>query len=126
MSRYLAIAAVAASALLTSACVSTVEQKENMLTAAGFQVKLADTQDKITALTALPPHKFQMKNQGGQLVYLYADPTICKCLYYGNQAAYQSYQQKAFDQRLADKKLMAATMMQDTQWNYWGAWGPWY
>ena len=126
MSKVRVSATVLATALLVAGCVSTVEQKENMLTAAGFQVKTADTSDKITALTALPPHKFQMKNQGGQVVYLYADPTICKCLYYGNQAAYASYQKMAFDQRIADQKLMAATMMQDTQWNYSGLWGPWY
>ncbi|WP_246504747.1 hypothetical protein [Microvirga antarctica] len=126
MTKFLSTAVVVTVALLASACVSTVEQKENMLIAAGFQVKVADTPDKIAALTALPPHKFQMKNQGGQVVYLYADPTICKCLYFGTASAFQAYQQMAFDQRLADQKLMTATMMQDTQWNYWGAWGPWY
>lgn len=111
--------------LFVSACVSTIENKENMLIAAGFRTRPVDTQDKADALRALPPHKFVMKTQdNNQVVYLYADPTICKCLYYGNQDAYQAYQQMAFQQRIADQKLIAATMMQDTQWNYWGAWGP--
>jgi hypothetical protein len=113
-------------ALLAAGCVSTIESKENLLAAAGFRVKPADTADKVAALTALPPHKFAMKNQGGKIVYLYADPTICKCLYYGDESAYQSYQQMAFQQRLANQQQMTAMTLQDASWNYWGAWGPWF
>jgi hypothetical protein len=126
MARILTAGAAIALALSLSACVTAVENKENMLAAAGFKVKPADTADKINGLKALPSHKFVMSNQNGQPVYLYADPTICRCLYFGDQAAYASYQQMAFDQRLADQRQMTAAMLQDASWNYWGAWGPWY
>jgi hypothetical protein len=126
MSRFVSTGLALALTLTASACVTAVENKENMLSAAGFKVKLADTPDKIDGLKALPPHKFVMSNQNGQPVYLYADPTICKCLYYGDQSAYASYQQMAFDQRLADQRQMTAAMLQDASWNYWGVWGPWY
>lgn len=125
MVKYRSAGLAVALALTTSACVTAVENKENMLAAAGFKVKLADTPDKIDGLKALPPHKFVTNNRDGQAVYLYADPTICKCLYYGDQAAYARYQQMAFEQRLADQRQMTAMMMQDAAWNYWGVWGPW-
>jgi hypothetical protein len=113
-------------ALVLSACMTSVQDKENMLSAAGFKVKLADTPQKLDGLKALPPHRFVTNNQNGQPVYLYADPTICGCLYHGDQTAYASYQRMAFDQRLADQRQMTAMMMQDASWNYWGVWGPWY
>ncbi|MBM6595696.1 hypothetical protein [Microvirga pudoricolor] len=126
MARILTAAALVALSLGVTGCVTAVENKENMLAAAGFKVKLADTADKINGLKALPPHKFVTNNQNGQPVYLYADPTICRCLYYGDQTAYAAYQQMAFDQRLADQRQMTAAMLQDASWNYWGVWGPWY
>lgn len=126
MSKVVTVGLALVLALSTSACVTVVENKENMLAAAGFKVKPADTSDKIDGLKALPPHKFVMSNQGGQPVYLYADPTICRCLYYGDQTAYASYQKMAFDQRLANQRQMTAAMLQDASWNYWGVWGPWY
>jgi hypothetical protein len=126
MSKVYSASLAMALALCMSACVTVVENKENMLAAAGFKVKAADTSDKIDGLKALPPHKFVMSNQNGQPVYLYADPTICRCLYYGDQTAYASYQKMAFDQRLANQRQMTASMLQDASWNYWGAWGPWY
>jgi hypothetical protein len=111
----------------TAACVTTaVEDKEDMLAAAGFKIKPADTPAKIASLTALPAHKFVMNTQSGQPSYLYADPTICKCLYYGDQTAYAAYQQMAAEQRVADRRLIQATMLQDTPWNDWAPWGPWY
>ncbi|MDJ1158484.1 hypothetical protein QNA08_09580 [Chelatococcus sp. SYSU_G07232] len=118
------LAAVTAASVLAG-CVSTVENRENMLAAAGFKVKVADTPDKVAALTALPPHKFAQRSQDGRITYLYADPTICKCLYYGDETAYQTYQQMAFQQRLADQRQMTAMMLRDASWNY-GVWGPFW
>ncbi|WP_245411041.1 hypothetical protein [Microvirga flavescens] len=129
MSKSALVGVALAAAFSLAACVTATENTVNMLAAAGFKVKTVDSQDKVNALKALPPHKFVMKTQGSQVIYLYADPTICQCIYYGDQNAYQAYQQMAFQQRIADKNLIAATMMQDTGWNYWGAWGPgpwWY
>ncbi|MBM6594480.1 hypothetical protein [Microvirga pudoricolor] len=127
MSKIVAAGVVVLLAAATAGCVTTaVEDKENMLAAAGFKVKLADTPAKIASLTGLPPHKFVQNTQGGQPSYLYADPTICKCLYYGDQTAYATYQQLAAEQRVADRRLIQATMLQDTPWNDWAPWGPWY
>jgi hypothetical protein len=126
MSKFLAVGAVLALALTTTACVTAAQNKDDMLAAAGFKIKAADTPTKIASLTGLPPHQFVASNQSGQPSYLYADPTICKCLYYGDAAAYANYQQMAAQQRVADQQLIRATMVQDTPWNDYGPWGPWY
>jgi hypothetical protein len=35
--------------------------------------------------------------------YGYADPTICSCLYVGNQTAYDQYRANVFDKKMADE-----------------------
>lgn len=107
-----------------TACADAVTQKDDMLAAAGFRIKLADTPERLALLKKLPPHKFTMRTTpNGSVSFLYADPTICKCLYYGDETAYATYRQMALAQQLADKRLMAAQMEQDASWN-WRAWGP--
>lgn len=122
------IASAVAASLALAGCVSTVENKENMLSAAGFKIKPADTPGKLAALKALPPHKFVRQTQGGNVVYLYADPSICQCLYYGDQTAYGNYRQMVFEQNIADEQQMTAMMNQQAAMNWdWGVWGPgWY
>jgi len=106
-------------------CADAVQQKDDMLAAAGFRIKPADTPERLALLKKLPPHKFTMRTTpNGSVSFLYADPTVCKCLYYGDETAYATYRQMALAQQLADKRLMAAQMEQDAAWN-WHAWGPW-
>ncbi len=104
-------------------------QTERLLAAAGFQMKLADTPDKLTRLEALPqrtlvPHK----RSDGKLFYLYADSTSCKCLYVGTEQAYQRYQKIALQQKIAEDNRMTAQMNQDAamDWGMWEPWGPWW
>ncbi|OYY10883.1 MAG: hypothetical protein B7X99_01105 [Rhizobiales bacterium 17-65-6] len=117
-----AIAFVTVLSLSAAGCVTAVQDKENMLAAAGFRVKIADTPDKVASLKKLPPHKFTVQNQGGQPVYLYADPTVCGCLYYGTQDNFASYQQMMFQQRLVNEQQMTAMMNQQMAFDY-GPWG---
>jgi hypothetical protein len=65
---------------------------DNLFTAAGFAVKYADTPDKHAILRRLPPDKLVVRKRGGKTYYLYADPTICRCVYVGTPRAYQAYQ----------------------------------
>ncbi len=110
-------------------CSGIVQDKENMLAAAGFAFKPADTPQKIAALHALPPHKFVRQTRNGQQVWIYADPTVCNCLYAGNEAAYDAYRHEVFEKHIADEQEMAASMNQDAAANIsmdWGVWGgPW-
>ncbi len=118
---------IAAAAL--TGCVNPVVQKEDLLAAAGFATKPADTPARQAALARMPPHKFTHQVRNGKTVYLYADPTICGCVYAGDDTAYSRYRQEVFQQRLADEQEMAANMNEEAQmqanldWGLWG--GPW-
>jgi hypothetical protein len=96
-------------------------QKEDLLAAAGFQVRVADTPQRIAALKILPPNKFVMRVRNGQLVYQYADPLVCKCVYFGTQQNWDTYRQEVFQQQLADEAQMNAIMNEEA-WD-WGPWG---
>ena len=98
-----------------------VSQKEDLLSAAGFQIRIADSPQRIVALKSLPPNKFVTRVKNGQLVYQYADPLVCRCIYFGTQQNWDAYRQEVFQQRLADEAQMTAIMNQES-WD-WGPWG---
>ena len=47
------------------------------------------------------------------MIYTYADPTICDCLYVGNQVAYDHYRQDVFVKHVADEQQMTAQIQPD-------------
>ena len=114
---------LAALCTAVSAC-SPVQNKEDMLAAAGFSLVPANTPQRQASLSALPPHKFVHQVRNNAVVFIYADPTICDCLYVGNQAAYDRYRQDVFAQNIANEQEMTAQINQMD----WGVWGPgwWY
>ena len=86
-----------------------VQNKEDMLAAAGFTLVPANTPQRQASLTSLPPHKFIHHGaRNNAVVFIYADPTICDCLYVGNQAAYDRYRQNVFAQNIANEQQMTA------------------
>ncbi len=119
------IPALLGAALLLSGCQTTagIQNKEDMLSAAGFILQPADTPARLAALKALPPNKFVRKVQGGTVVYVYGDPIVCKCVYFGSQQAYGAYRAMMFQQNMADEQRMTAFMMQDSTFDF-GPWGP--
>jgi len=103
-----------------SACAPPVQDKEDMLAAAGFTPVPANTPQRQASLASLPPHKFVHQTQGGKVVYTYADPTICDCLYVGDQAAYSRYRQNVFQKNLANEQQMNTVVSPDPDWSSWG------
>lgn len=131
MGRIVGDVVLAGVALGLAGCVNPVVQKEDLLAAAGFAFKPADTPEKVANLAKLPPHKFARQVRNGKVVFLYADPTVCDCLYAGDEAAYDRYKQEVFQQRIADEQRMAADEQEDAamqaqmDWGLWGGpWGP--
>jgi len=106
--------------IAVGACAPMVQNKENMLAAAGFTLLPASTPQRQASLASLPPHKFVHRTRNGKVVYIYADPTICDCLYVGDQAAYGRYRQNVFQKNLADERLMTAEMNENFDWGVWG------
>jgi hypothetical protein len=124
-------AVIAASILLggasLTACESQqqrVEDREDLLAAAGFIVRPANTPERQDMLHRLPPHTFVQRVNGDVVHYVYADPLVCGCLYVGTQQAYNQYKANQLQQHLADEQQMTAQTYSDASWN-WGAWGPW-
>jgi hypothetical protein len=96
-------------------------QKEDLLAAAGFQVRIADTPGRLAAMKRLPPNKFVTSELNGRPVYKYADPLVCRCVYFGTQENWAVYRREVFARQLADEAQMTAMMNQEA-WD-WGPWG---
>jgi hypothetical protein len=130
MSNFKSIPALLGLGLFVSACQATsgmIQDKEDMLSAAGFVAQPANTPARLAALKALPPHKFVQQVKGNTIVYVYGDPTVCKCVYFGTQQAYGTYRAMVFQQNIANEQQMTAFMAQQASFDF-GPWGPgfWY
>jgi len=94
---------------LAAACADTggaASRREDMLASAGFVPKKADTAARMASMKALPPYQFVTRNQNGRTTYLYADPTVCGCIYVGDQNAYNQYRrQMAARQTVTDDQV---------------------
>jgi hypothetical protein len=98
---------------------SEATDTEQLLAAAGFKMKLADTPERLAHLKNLTQLKVVPHDRNGKMYYVYADAADCQCLYAGNQEAYQRYENLAVKQNIAQMNE-AASM----DWGMWGPWGP--
>jgi hypothetical protein len=96
---------------------------EQQLAAAGFQVWYADSPQKLANLEALTQRQLVAHPYDGGIRYVYADADGCKCVYAGNQLAYDEYQKMAAGDKVAGPGVMAAEMNKDAAMD-WGVWGP--
>ena len=127
------IVALVLLALLVFSCAamrqSAALDKERILAAAGFQMKLANTLERQDHLeNFVPQRKITPHTIDGQLRFVYADAEYCKCVYVGSEAANQRYQKLALEKQISDQQAETASMNQATSmnWGAWGRWGPWY
>ena len=103
MKLFKSIVAVSALCVAVAACQSNSKLKEDMLSSAGFKPTPPTTPAQLASLKSLPPHKLTKKTTPkGKTVWVYADPTICGCLYIGNQAAYDAYSRNQNRQTMLD------------------------
>jgi hypothetical protein len=124
------LAGISAAVVLgLGACASTkerVQEKEDLLAAAGFVMRPANTPARESELTSLPRHKFVTRVKGGNVEYLYADPVVCNCLYTGDQKAFGNYKHELFERHLANQQQLTAEMYQEPPgWWYGWRWRPW-
>lgn len=130
--RVAAVAAVVAACLGTAGCAAIRQQEglqmDRLLAAAGFHVRPANTPEKLAQLKTLTPLTIMPKERDGRTFYVVADPYACKCLYVGDEKAYDTYQRLALKQEYAEDNLEAAEMNEDAamDWGMWGPWGAWY
>jgi len=119
-------AVVFAAALLTlSGCAAIRRHEagstEQLLAAAGFQMRPADNPELVDDLAAIPPLKIVARNQDNDVRYTFADPYKCRCHYVGRFKEYLAYQRLVTEQQIAQERLWA----EEDRMN-WGYWYPWY
>ena len=87
---------LAAPVLLGAACTSIqrydIRDTERMLAAAGFQMRPADTPERQADIRSIPSYRIVSRTQDERIVYLYADPGACHCLYVGGSKEYSEYE----------------------------------
>ena len=99
---------------------SEAEDTEQVLAAAGFQMKVATTPEQMANLEKLSQRKLVIQEQNGQTRYVYADAQDCKCVYVGSERNYDEYQRLSVKEQIAEDNADAPL-----NWNGWGPWGPW-
>ena len=84
-----------------------------MLQTAGFDAAPATTPSEIDQLKKLPPLKLGYYiNKNGDAQYWMADPSDCKCIMHGDEAAYQRYENLKLENEVADRDRRAMEAQQ--------------
>lgn len=119
---------IVATVFSLAGCASYAERyaqaNEQGLVAAGFEVRLADTAEKLASLQALTQRKILVYKRQDRLYFVWPDARFCKCLYLGNEAQYQEYARLGFEQKLERERQTAAWEHEATSLLE-GPWGPW-
>ena len=93
---------------------------ERLLSASGFQLRLADTPEKLEKIKAAPQRKIFPHERDGKTYYVYADATGCECIYVGTEAAYKRVKDLA---ELKDLKVATSASSRDDVVKDWKVWG---
>lgn len=99
------------------------QQQEELLTTAGFSVLHADTPEKMSRLKRLPFYEVGKREKDGKLVYYYADPHFCQCVYIGDESNYQAYHKLLVDNKLhaGPVAVTPADMKSEEEWRVLGS-----
>ena len=89
-------------------CAGTeVQNKESLLTAAGFQTRTPSTQAQLAMYSRMTPYKLERNTINGKALYTYANKQK-GVVYIGGDKAYQRYRQLARQESVAEKELEAS------------------
>ena len=101
-------------------------ETERLLAPAGFQIRPADTPEKLAHLKTLPQRKlFTRKDKEGKVHWVYADAAYCECLYVGTEQTYQLYRKLARLSYVTEEQSTATGIAEapvDEAWDMWGMW----
>lgn len=112
---YLSLFAIVAVVAGFSGCAGTqVQNKESMLSAAGFQARIPSTKGQWALYNRMTPYKLERNTVEGSALYTYADKQK-GFVYVGGDKAYQRYRQLALQQSIAQNEIEAAYSNQLSQ-----------
>jgi hypothetical protein len=116
------VVVVAAALLALSGCATMRRHEaagtEQLLAAAGFQMRPANSPQQLQDLRTMPPLKLVSRSKDGNAMYTFADPDSCHCLYVGGPKEYSAYQRLLVEREIAAEKDEALVD--------WGRLGPWW
>ena len=120
--RCLGGAVIGVALLALSGCATIHQQqaadREQLLAAAGFQQRAASDPEQHEDLSTMPPYKIVKRNANGDVLYTFADPEFCHCVYVGGPKEFSEYQRLLVDREIA-RDLSEASMN-------WGSSGVWW
>jgi hypothetical protein len=99
---------------------------ERVLAAAGFQIRPADSPEKLAHLKTLPQRKlFTRKDKEGKVHYIYGDAVYCECMYVGTEKTYEMFRELARLKNVTVEQSYATGLREapaDESWDMWGMW----
>ena len=97
---------------------------DQLLSATGFQMRSADTPRELDELTRMTQCRRVSHQCMSARYYVYADATLCRCLYVGSESALERFQRLAWYRRLDRSQRVAAESGSGAAMD-WELWGPW-
>ena len=103
-------------------------QMDELLVRAGFDLRTADTPNKLNFIKSLPEKKVVAKKENGKLYYLYVvDTSSCKCMYVGDgqdyQRLHQMIKENQMEEKLATTRFSDPTILEDEALDPDSTWG---
>jgi hypothetical protein len=105
------------------------QNKETLLSAAGFRTRTPATPQQQAMFNRMAPYKVERRVRNGKVLYTFADKQK-NLVYIGGESEYQRYKQLGLQQQIAQNQLEAAQINEEASlynWGpYWGPWNPWW
>ena len=93
--------------LLGAACAAIqrfeVRDTERMLVAAGFHMRLVDTPEPQEDLRSIPAYRIVSRTKDHNVVYMYADPDNCHCVYVEGSKEYSEYERRRVEREITQR-----------------------
>lgn len=127
MARALRAGSLCAVLALIGACTTIEHQEaqsdEQLLSAAGFSMLVADTPAKEEQIRSMKQRTVLRHDNNGQLSFVYADAQFCKCMFVGNEKNYQDFQRLSLRRENAIARQESALDADEGGMYNWGMWG---
>ena len=116
---------VLAAALTVAGCAGPPKdhptlQQMKALSRAGFDLKMADTPDKLERIKKLPQLQLAQVEHKGRQVYVYTDAQGCQCLYAGDVNAYRRLIDQSRQQKIDERSEWAQNQSNQSTYYYTG------
>jgi hypothetical protein len=89
---------------------------EEALVAAGFQLKMADTQTKVERISRIPQQRVVRAMIGTREVYLWADAEGCRCYYTGTRHDYTQLLENQWEEKADQRTYWYQAQHDDPLW----------